>query len=317
VALFDMALVTARELVRYTPVLLRQTFSPQTLDRRPETAEVMSDEASVKEYNEAMGLKLAIVYALALEVIYRAMPEKTLTQLGAQGRAVDLAPGPGHFTLMVARNFSFAKVMGVDLSRTMINAAQANAAALGLSDRVAFNYGDATDLSLIETGSVQLACTTNAIHHFPSLDSVAGTFAEMDRIAAPDGLIFAMDLVRLKTDDLTKNYTAVVGRDYHKQGYSVFQEDFIQSMYAAWTVPEIRQALPQNSRRTWIHWTPFGVPMTQIVLGLPVGQAQHALRGGLPWKPHAHPVPAAMRGEWALSRALLYAGSRFKQRPRT
>jgi ubiquinone/menaquinone biosynthesis C-methylase UbiE len=285
---------------------LVQQAGSQRLARCPEPEQVTASVENVVQYNRVMATKLVLAYAIGLELLNRALP-------AVQGaNAVDLACGPGHYTLCLCRYLGVRKITGVDLSPRMVELANKNSESQGLRDRAEFREGDVTCLDGLPTGEFGLASFTDAAHHMPNLGVVANVLQEMDRITRPDGLIMAMDLVRLRTAELTERYVQTLGRDYVERGLPNFLEDFRNSMYAAWTAKELFSAIPRDSRRFWCHIVPRGLPTVQVILGLPVGRREPLVRSGFPWLPHENPVPAEMRGEWRLLRMTLrFASRRF------
>ena len=83
-----------------------------------------------------------------------------------------------------------------------------------------------------------------------------------------------MDLVRLRTEELTARYVQTLGHDYVERGLPDFFEDFRNSMYAAWTANELFSSIPRDSRRIWCHIVPRALPTVQVILGLPVGRKE-------------------------------------------
>jgi ubiquinone/menaquinone biosynthesis C-methylase UbiE len=252
-----------------------------------------------------MTSKLTVPYACALEVIHR-------TRSGTPGRtALDLACGPGHFTLGLARYLGYDSVLGIDLSAGMVEAARQNAAATGLSDRTQFITGDVMRLEGIGDGTMALTCFTFAAHHLPDLAAVSQVVRQMDRITQSNGLILILDLVRLGTAHLTERYVETVAGDYRPMGLPQLLHDFRNSLYAAWSGPELRRAIPEQSARPWCHVVPRGLPMLQILLGLPQGRTKPLVRRGAPWPQGRGPVPDGMVPEWQLlSWALRFASWR-------
>jgi ubiquinone/menaquinone biosynthesis C-methylase UbiE len=245
-----------------------------------------------------MATKLAIAYAVGLEVIYRARSAPY------GGTAIDLACGPGHFSLCLARYLKLDLLEGVDLSEPMVRAASANAMTQGAAN-VRFRLGDVTQLGEISDDYFELSTFCDAAHHMPDLATVSQVLSEMDRITKADGLVFIMDLVRLKTAKITDDYVSLLGRDYHRRGWPAFYEDFHNSMYAAWTAIELASAVPKASRRQWICWKAVGLPSIQLLIGLPHSQGKRLLRSGFPWQPEESVVERPLRAEWRLMRRSL------------
>lgn len=294
---------------QFLPMVAAQLAGRQRLGRSLEPDQITDAADHVVQYDCVMGTQLAVAYWVGLEIVHRARP----TPSG--GAAIDLACGPGHYTLCLARHLHFEQVVGVDLSSPMVDVAARNAAEQGLADRVRFRVGDATELADIETGRFDLASFNSAAHHMPDLATVRTVLRRMDRIAKPAGLVVVMDLVRLRTRELTDRYVNTLGHDYVERGLPAFLDDFRNSMYAAWTAKELRQAIPRNTARHWCHIVPRGLPTIQVILGLPVGRTKPFVRSGLPWASGDNPVAPALRPEWRLLRMSLRFASRHWVRP--
>ncbi|MEM6364598.1 MAG: class I SAM-dependent methyltransferase [Planctomycetota bacterium] len=276
------------------PIVLGQAILPQRLQRTPEKngeSAVMDAEKSVHQYDEAMESKLVLVYAGALVQFHRCRRRTT------GGIAIDLCCGPGHFALMLAKYFDFEKVIGVDLSRPMIEAAKTNAEKWGLADRVEFNVGDPTCVGR-ESSSADILTCNHALHHFEDILVVGKLLGEMNRLAKTDGLVVATDLVRLKTECLTERYTRLIGAYYLARGMDAFQQDFCDSMRAAWTEDEIAGVVQHLDKRSWHHRQQRLLPTIQTICGYPVDDCPRIVRDGVPWPAELCPVPCKMRRAW-------------------
>lgn len=280
--------------IQVLPIILAQHFSTQSLLRQPEPSAIMVDGDSVEQFNEVLGSKLVIAYAGALELIHRARRTEG-------GTAIDLCCGPGHFTLFLAKYLGYERVVGVDLSEPMIAAARKNAELWGLSDRVHFEVGDALSARPDQVGKYDLVTCNDAAHHLPNLNAVSALFSNMEKLCGGSGLVLMMDLVRLRTEELTTRYTKVIGKGYKER----FYQDFCDSMRAAWTPEEISTTIPQQSSRKWTQIVQKLLPTIQIAVGYPNDGKRLRVRGGLPWSNNNHPVPMQMRSDWNLFRALL------------
>lgn len=285
----------------FLPMLFQQLFGPRLLERRAELHEVTDASANVVQYNDVMSTQLAVAYAAGLAAIHR-----TRSQDG--GEAFDLACGPGHFTLCLARYLGYSKVTGLDLSQRMVDLGAENAKCHNLVGQVEFERSDISNLGQIADGSLALSTFTDAAHHMPDLGNVQTVLAEMDRVTA--GIVMVMDLARLRTAELTERYVNTLGHDYKARGLPAFFDDFRNSMYAAWTVDELHSAIPRRSQRYWCHIVPRGLPTIQIILGLPKGRKKVFVRGGEPWSPENCPVPQQYRSEWRILKWTLALGSR-------
>jgi len=289
--------------LKFLPMILAQAGT-QELARVPESSsEVTENLDDVLQYDQVMQTALAVAYAVGLTVIHRARPDVK----GRPSRALDLASGPGLYTLCLQTYLKYGNITGIDLSPTMLDVAQKNARQLELEGRVSFERGDISDLSDIADDSFDLSSFTDAAHHMPDLATVGKVLSEMDRVTRPDGLVMAMDLARLRTGALTENYVGTLGANYLKMGIPYFYNQFRDSMYAAWTYSELETAIPRNSRRVWCHLVAKELPTLQVILGLPVGQQQAFLRKGYPWAPGDNPVPKNHRLDWFFARVTLFS----------
>jgi ubiquinone/menaquinone biosynthesis C-methylase UbiE len=284
-----------------------QQIGPQRLERivTEEPAGAIDAEPSVLQYDRVMCTKLALGYATSLEAVYRARP----TIRG--GVAVDLACGPGHYTICLARHLGYERVTGIDLSAPMVETANRNAVVQGLEGRVGFEVGDVTKLDRLEGGAFDLVSFTGAAHHMPDLDTVAHILRQMERIAKPEGLVMVMDLARLRTAELTERYVSILAKDYAERGLSDFFEGFRGSMYAEWTPREFRTAIPTESGRWWCHLVPWGLPTVQMAFGLPVGRKGAFVRRG--FKANENPLVRQWYPRWEQAVSRQWARDTLKE----
>ena len=248
-------------ILQILPLILRQNVGKQTLDRIPEKfSEVTDSEKNVVQYDRVMETKLAISYAIAIETIYRSRTKPF------GGRALDVCCGPGHMSITMAKELKLDQLIGVDLSEPMVKVASQNAIEQK-QDRVSFRHGDATKLQDYVDGPFDLTTMMDAAHHMPTTDVLQEVVTSMDRMTADDGLFVVMDLVRLRTREITEKYIDLLANDYIERGLPAFKKDFEDSMFAAWTPSEFRRAVPRLSHRKWSLVVPRGLPFAQFLIG--------------------------------------------------
>lgn len=289
--------------LQLAPLLFKQNVGRQLLDRIPEPEELVVTDGgdAVAQYDQVMSTKLAINYAIGVESVYRAR------QKSSGGSALDVACGPGHMSLSMLNHLALDGLTGLDLSEPMVATATKNAREQGFQ-RASFVSGDATDLPF-EDSQFDLTTMVDAAHHMPTIDHVSEALAEMDRVTQEDGLVFLMDLVRLRTESITKRYVSVLGADYEQRGLESFLQQFHDSMFAAWTADEIMSAIPKTTARNWFLLIPRGVPFAQLLFGVPKSQTNVFLRSGAPW---GHSLP--LRSEEVLEYKLARFGVSFAQK---
>jgi ubiquinone/menaquinone biosynthesis C-methylase UbiE len=107
--------------------------------------------------------------------------------IGSEDEVLDVACGPG---LVVCEVASVARhVTGVDLTRAMIEQAEASQRSLGLTN-VTWSVGDAQPLAFPEAAFSRVI-TRYSFHHFTD---PAGVVAEMVRVCRPGGRVTVCDV---------------------------------------------------------------------------------------------------------------------------
>ena len=296
-------LKTVFKLTSFLPVITSQNlyFGRKVLERTPEPTSEMENEESVRQYvRGARETQLFLAYAMALRQIHRFGHDY------AEKAALDIACGTGQFTLDLADFFPFAQVTGLDISKPMVERAQANAEQR--KSGVEFKFGNAMDLSAYRENQFSLTTFNQAAHHFEKLADVRSVFMELDRVTKPDGLILSTDLVRLNSCATTQRYVKLVTSDYPQRGLAAFAEDFQNSMFAAWTLDELAQAIPTSGKRKWFQMSPRLLPTTQIVVGLPSNYESIRKRTGNPWPKTLNYIPEHLRSEWSLLKKTIATG---------
>ena len=114
-----------------------------------------------------------------------------LLNLTPQTRVLDVAAGRGVSAIFLSKQFG-CEVVGVDYSRKNIDAADEQARANGLSDRVTFQWADAEKLPFPDASFDAIVCEC-AFCTFPDKHVAAGEF---NRILRPRGQVGLSDLTR-------------------------------------------------------------------------------------------------------------------------
>jgi len=252
--------------------------------------EIMEALDQVEGYDAAGESTLAVVYALAVELL----------NLSGFGRGncsmLDLGCGTAKFTRRVAETFGLRRIVAIDGSKQMLGLAAANLSGLRDVD-VELLLQDITRTDDIPSESFDLVACSLTAHHLPGLETVEALLCEMGRIAKPNGVVFLIDLSRLRTRTLMEQYVEVfsVGQS------TVHNMDFLNSMLAAFTPAELRSVIPKDGDHScWIHFAMPVLPTLQVVLRLP-RTAQPCYRPI--WR--SSPVSYLKSLEWRILRSLL------------
>jgi SAM-dependent methyltransferase len=79
---------------------------------------------------------------MVIEGYYRPVAREIVANIN-EGTILDLGTGPGNLPIEIAKRSLKIKVIGVDLSRKLIEIARSNASKAGLADRLTFKSGNA------------------------------------------------------------------------------------------------------------------------------------------------------------------------------
>jgi ubiquinone/menaquinone biosynthesis C-methylase UbiE len=148
------------------------------------------------------------------------------------GEILDLGTGPARIPIALCRADPLARVLGIDLARSMLDLAAQNLAEAGLTDRVRLLEADAKGLALPD-GSFEAVVSNTIIHHIPEPRLA---LAELPRLVAPGGTLFVRDLIRPESEDALASLVAT----YAGSEGSAAQTLFAESLRAALTIVEVR-----------------------------------------------------------------------------
>lgn len=236
------------------PVLLREYLSPRTLPREPEPNLVMDDPEQVAAYDKAgsidglMGSSYLFHSARISQVIQGCRV------------VVDLGCGPAIQLCQIAQCNPSVQFHGIDLSETMLQKAQHNAAALGLKN-MRLSRGDITSLPFLPDHQADAVISTMALHHLPTRQLLSACFTEVARILKPGGALYLVDFTRLKRLD-TVIYFAYQNSLHQPH---LFTLDYERSLRAAFDLDEFRNTAKATLPRHAEVISTFMVPMLTVI----------------------------------------------------
>lgn len=204
------------------------------LPRVPEP-EVMDECGEVEAYSSAA----AESYLSEIDDTFVAHARRLVSArivAALPGSALDIGTGPGQIVRKLAVQLPGWHFVGVDRSPNMIREAIA-ARADALSNRVEFLVADANRLPFPDA-SFDLVLCNSVLHH---LENPPRLFAEIARVAQPDGAIFLRDLCR-PSRIAYPFHSRWYGRHYSGTMYRLYCD----SLRAAYTCDEL-SALLQKS----------------------------------------------------------------------
>jgi ubiquinone/menaquinone biosynthesis C-methylase UbiE len=120
---------------------------------------------------------------------FKALADKVSKTVPTDGQVLEVAPGPGFLSIEIARTGRY-HVTGLDISKTFVEIAQANARAADVS--IDFRQGNASAMPFANTQFDFIVCTAA----FKNFTQPVQALAEMYRVLKPGGQALIADLRR-------------------------------------------------------------------------------------------------------------------------
>ena len=213
-----------------TSLLIRENLIDGRLERTPEELLVMASDDQVTAWHaqgDDAGPMLPIYHLNALACS---------RLLAGAGTVVDLGCGSGRFSSYLARRRPDLKIVGLDLSKPMVDLGNAALRDAGLSDRVELRVGDMTDFAHDLPPETALVVCQFALHHLPDLQLVEKCFRELAAVRGRTGCGFWLfDLARPRHRSTALAYPEVLTPDAPE----VFKLDSVNSLLAAYSHAEL------------------------------------------------------------------------------
>lgn len=156
------------------------------------------------------------------EVLFQGFAESAVRMGTAAGRVLDVGTGPGRISIRVSKLNPALSIDAIDLSRSMLDLAAANAARNGVGSRIRFQVGDAKNVPFPD-GTFDLVICHNMLHQLP--DPIV-TLREINRVAKPEGAILVRDVRRLPSwlmEPLLRLYCLRYGRTLRRLTYDSYR----------------------------------------------------------------------------------------------
>ena len=120
---------------------------------------------------------------------FKALASKVSDTVPAGSKVLEVAPGPGFLSIEIAKLGKY-QVTGLDISKTFVEIAQANARDADV--QIDFRHGNASDMPFANTQFDFVICTAA----FKNFTQPVQAIAEMHRVLKPGGKTLIVDLRR-------------------------------------------------------------------------------------------------------------------------
>jgi trans-aconitate methyltransferase len=195
------------------------------MERQPEP-ELMEDAEQVKAYAEA---DFEIPHSQFIKRLKTAV-----NRPGFSGVALDLGCGPGDISRRFVTAFPDSQVHAVDGSKPMIRFGETLMTPL-LQNRIHFIVGRLPDVTLPQPG-YEMIFSNSLLHHLPDPFVL---WRCIKKYSKPGTFVAIMDLLR---PDSIETARAMVD-SYASNEPPILQQDFYNSLLAAFSIDEITQQL--------------------------------------------------------------------------
>jgi ubiquinone/menaquinone biosynthesis C-methylase UbiE len=119
--------------------------------------------------------------SMVIESYYRPVAREIIANLN-EGTILDLGTGPGYLPVEIVKRSPTINVIGVDLSRKLIEMARSNALKASLTERLTFKAGNAGRLEFADS-SFDMVISTGMLH---SLKEPVNVLQEIYRVLKTD-----------------------------------------------------------------------------------------------------------------------------------
>jgi ubiquinone/menaquinone biosynthesis C-methylase UbiE len=144
---------------------------------------------------------------LAIDIYYRRVAEEIVSTF-KEGLILDLGTGPGYLPIEIVKRSADIKIVGIDLSRKLIQMAQQNVQSAGVADRLDFQLGDSGRLRF-DDASFDMVISTGMLH---SLKDPIKVFKEIYRVLKNGGEAWIYDPAKVASYIDRKKWKASLTR---------------------------------------------------------------------------------------------------------
>ncbi|MDE6140093.1 MAG: bifunctional demethylmenaquinone methyltransferase/2-methoxy-6-polyprenyl-1,4-benzoquinol methylase UbiE [Alistipes sp.] len=155
-----------------------------------------NQEQTKKQQVEQMFDNIASTYdglnhilSFNIDRLWRRRVVRIVRGTGAK-RIMDMATGTGDLAIAMAKRIPGSHILGVDLSRKMLDVAQNKIRRQGLDERIILQHGDAERLDAVASESLDAVTVAFGVRNF---DDLAGGLQQIHRTIRPGGTLVVLE----------------------------------------------------------------------------------------------------------------------------
>jgi demethylmenaquinone methyltransferase/2-methoxy-6-polyprenyl-1,4-benzoquinol methylase len=134
--------------------------------------------------------KLNHIISFNLDRIWRRRVMRIVRRSKAS-KIMDIATGTGDLAIAMAKRVDRTQILGIDLSEEMLAVARRKVQKQGLEERIMLEKGDAENLAMVETGSIDAVTVAFGVRNFENLERGLG---EIHRTLREGGKFVVLEL---------------------------------------------------------------------------------------------------------------------------
>lgn len=204
--------------------------------RVPFSKEPIDEQDEVEEYDKG-----ARIYIWPL---YKHFVWKVMKRGIRRGWVLDIGTGTGLLPLELAKvKNTNLQLVGLDISDTMIHKARGNVKRAKADDRVDFIIASAAYLPFADA-SLDIVASNASFHRW---NDPGQGINEIERVTKKEGAVIMRDSRRLPPNLFWKTFMFLVTTFMNKS----HKEAWPQAVYAAYTIPEVKEILEKTRLRPW------------------------------------------------------------------
>ena len=218
-------------------LVVREAFSGPNLARQPEPSEAMADPRQVKAFHEQGSADGALL------PIYRFNALASSHLIPDGGMLVDLGSGTAQYLAYIARHRPDIRIVGYDLSESMVSVGNEALRHAGLDGRVQLRLGDMTDFADRAPGEIDMVSSVFSLHHLPTIHHLNRCSIELAKVRQKTGCaIWVFDHARPRHPLTAERFPEI----FTPKASTDFRRDSRNSLIASWSFTELSQALDQG-----------------------------------------------------------------------